>query len=298
MKTHFRQFTFSIDFLEDSRGGIFQMRKSTAYCRTCVLFLAALAGPVVARAQTVIPQIVDGGGWQTTMVLTNTSSSSAQISITFNQETGGGPTAPWSPPFIDTNTTQNVIMAPGGTVIIHTAGTASTTTVGWAEVQGSSAVSVYAIFAQTVTGRPNQDGTGVAAPASSRVLVPYDNTNGFVTSIAIANTGPALASIAVGLQNTFGNGPVSPAPAPINLPALGHTSFTMPQQFPAAANQSGTLELTTNGGSISVIALHFNPTGSFASAPVYPESGAAILGSGTGGTGTVGAFTRRVGGDR
>ena len=270
------------------------MRKSTASWKSLLLALSACAGSFVACAQAVIPQIVDGGGWQTTMVLTNTSSSSAQITINFFQESNGGPaTAPWLPPFIDANTTQNIAVPPGGTIIIHSAGTASTTTIGWAEIQGSSAVSVYAIFAQTVTGRPNQDGTSLAAVSSSRVLIPYDNTNGFVTSIAIANTGSTAASISVGLQNTFGSGPVSPPPAAINLPALGHTSFTMPQQFPAAGAQSGTLELTTTGGSISVIALRFDPTGSFASAPVYPESGGPILG-GTGGTGTVGAFNKRV----
>jgi hypothetical protein len=272
------------------------MRSSTTYFKSLFFFLLACASGFIARAQPVIPQIVDGGGWQTTLVLTNTTSSSAQVTIAFNQETGGGPaTGPWFPPFVDTNTTQNMTVSPGGTTIIHTAGTASTTTIGWAEIQGSSAVSVYAIFAQTVTGRPNQDGTALASATSSRVLVPYDNTNGFVTSIAIANTGSTVASIGVGLQNTFGTGPVSPAPAAINLPAQGHTSFTIPQQFPAAGAQSGTLELTTTGGSISVLALRFDPTGSFASAPVYAESGAAILvGSGTGGTGTVSAFNKRI----
>ncbi len=268
------------------------MKNSTAYLSALFPFLIAIVSCSPARAQTVIPQIVDGGGWQTTLVFINTSSNSAQVNVTFNQETGGGATALWAPPFIDATTTQ-FTLAPGETVIIHTAGTASTTTVGWALIQGDASVGVYAIFAQSAPGLPNQDGTALASAASSRVLVPYDNTHGFVTAIAIANTGSTTVTINVGLKNTFAAGLVSPAPLPITLPPLGHVSFTMPQQFTPTSNQIGTAEFTTNGGSISVIALRFDPTGSFASAPAFAESGAAILsnGSGTGGGGSLPAFS-------
>ncbi len=278
VRTHYCEFTFPSIFIEDREST--KLRNPTAHARSLCLLLFAFAGLFVARAQTIIPQIVDGGGWQTTLVFTNTSSNSAQSSVTFYQETGGGATAPWVPLFVDTNTPQSITIPAGGTVLIHSAGTALTTTIGWALIQGDSSVSAYAIYAQSVTGRPNQDATTPALTASSRVIAPYDNTGGFVTSLAIANAAATSASISVGLQNTNDAGPVSPAPAAITLPPLGHMSFTMPQQFPATANQSGTAEFTAAAGSISLSALRFDPTGSFASPPTYAEIGGAILGGG------------------
>ncbi len=260
------------------------MRKAAAYLNLFSLLLLAAFISGAASAQTVIPQIADGGGWQTTIVLTNTSGSATTAGIAFFQETVASATAPWSPPFTDVNSTSSIAIPAGGTVLIHSAATASTTTVGWASVTGTS-VSAYAIFSQAVTGRPNQDGTGVALAATSRVLVPYDNTNGFVTAVAIANTGSTAATITVGLENSLTSSPVTPAPASITLPANGHTAFNLPTLFAATTNHSGTAEFSVSGGTISALALRFDPTGSFASAPAYPESGAVILGGGSSGGG-------------
>ena len=56
-------------------------------------FLFALSP---SQAQTlIIPQIADGGGWQTTVVLTNTTASTASASLSFYQEASGGGTQSW-----------------------------------------------------------------------------------------------------------------------------------------------------------------------------------------------------------
>ena len=58
---------------------------------------------------SVVPQFVDGGGWQTTLVLANTTASAATASLTFYKETGagGGATEPWTPTFLEGSSTQN-----------------------------------------------------------------------------------------------------------------------------------------------------------------------------------------------
>lgn len=58
---------------------------------------------------SVVPQFVDGGGWQTTLVLANTTVSAATASLTFYKETGagGGATEPWTPTFLEGSSTQN-----------------------------------------------------------------------------------------------------------------------------------------------------------------------------------------------
>ncbi len=253
-----------------------------AFPATGAAILGASSTPASGTvAQSVIPQIADGGGWQTTLVLANTSASSTSTSVSFLQDNGGGATSAWPITFLEVGSTQSISLAPGGVMIIHSADSASTTTTGWAQVSGDPAIVVYAVFTQIVAGRPNQDCTVLASAASSRVLMPYDNTNSFVTSMAIINTGSTSQNITVGLENTTG-GVVTSAQAPITLPAGGHTSFSMPTQFSATNSVSGMAEFTSTG-TISVIAIRFNPSGSFTTAPAFPESGASIIPVGIGG---------------
>ena len=191
------------------------------------LFLLCL---LIGKAQNlIIPQIAHGGGWETTIVLTNASVNAASASLTFFQETDGANTTNWNIPLFETNTPQSLSLPASGTLFLHTNGTAGTTTVGWAQLQASSTVSAYAIFTQRVSGRSDQDGTATAAASSDRVLIPYDNTNGFVTAIAIANTTSSSETLSVALQPTFG---ASSQQTSITLPAQGHASYAISQQFP------------------------------------------------------------------
>jgi len=238
-------------------------------------FLFALS---IGSAQTlIIPQIADGGGWQTTLVLTNTSTAAATANLTFFQSTSGGGTTNWVPPFLETSTPQSVSVPAASTVFLHTPGTATTLSEGWVQVQAGSAIVAYAIFTQTVPGRTNQDGTALAATSTSRVLMPFDNANGFVTSMAITNPTSTGESITVAVQPVNGS---AAQLSPITLPANGYIAFTLPQQFPSTLSQNGLLEFYSSTGSISLIALRFNPSGGFTASPVYAETGAPILDAG------------------
>lgn len=248
------------------------------------LFLAAFFCALsFGKAQAlIIPQIADGGGWQTTIVLTNTSAIAASASLSFFEETGGGATQSWSPAFLEVSSTQNLSLAGGGSLFLHTAGAASATTVGWAQLEGGASVVAYAIFTDRLPGRQDQDGTGAAAAGSSRILVPFDNTNGFITSVALANTSSALESVSVGIQTAAGT--VS-QPLPIAIPPQGHVAFALAQQFSTTIGQSGLAEFYSPYGNIAALALRFNPSGAFTAAPVYPETGPPIIvviGSGAG----------------
>jgi hypothetical protein len=243
----------------------------------CTIFLSALA----ASGQTlVIPQIADGNGWQTELVLTNTGATATTVSLNFFQSVGAGVTQNWTPPFLETSVLQNISLPAASTVFLHTPGTAGSLSEGWAQVEGNSAVSAYAIFEETVSGRQNQDGTALAAPSTSRMLVPFDNTNGFVTTMAIVNTTGSSESIAVAAQTTGG----APAQlAAITLPPNGYMAFTLPLQFSALSSVKGLLELYASTGSFSLIALRFNPTGAFTAAPVFAETGSPVITSAGGG---------------
>lgn len=264
------------------------MRKDFSRFMIMPMFLFALS---IGQGQTLIPQIADGGGWQTTLVLTNTSATSATASLSFFQDLGSGATQAWNPPFLEVSSTQNLTLPAGGTLFLHTSGTAGATTAGWAQMTAGSSVAAYAIFTERVAGRQDQDATAAAAASATRVLVPFDNTNGFLTSIAIANPTAASESISVGIQPA--SGAVS-FPAAITLPAQGHTAFTMPQQFSTSSGQTGLLELAPVSGSISVVALRFNPSNAFTAIPVYPETGPPLIVTTGSGGGTLPMFNQII----
>lgn len=239
---------------------------------------AFLFGVLVCQAQTtlVIPQIADGGGWQTTLVLSNTTTSVKSASLTFFQETTGGATQNWNLSLLESSTPQNLSLPGGGTLFLHTPGTSSVTSVGWAQLQAGSGVAVYAIFTSRVPGRQDQDGTALAAASATRALVPFDNSAGFVTSLAGVNPTSVAEAISVSIQTD--EGAVSKPSFP-TIPARGHRSFSTPEQFPATNGQRGIVEFYSASGSLSVIALRFNPTGAFTASPIYLETGQPIIGS-------------------
>jgi hypothetical protein len=240
---------------------------------TALLF-ALCAVPAWPQA-LIISQIVDGEVWQTTIVLTNTTSSPATASLSFFQETSGNATQPWNLPFLEVASTQSIPLAGGETLLIHTPGTAANLSVGWGQLIGSPGVVAYAVFTKRPQGLPAQIGTSEAIASASRILVPFDNTSGNVSSMALVNTSGAPQTINVKIQTT--GGAISQSSLS-NIPAQGHIAFTFPAEFTATAGQSGLAEFYTASGTIALLALNFNPAGSLSTAPAYPEAGPPIIG--------------------
>jgi hypothetical protein len=241
------------------------------------VFLTALA---LGQPQSLfIPQVADGGNWQTTIVLTNTTTSPIGASLAFFQDTTGGATQSWNLSLIEA-VAQSVQVPGGATVFLHTPGTGAVTSVGWGQVTAAVGVSAYAIFTQRVPGRTDQDGTAPGGPVAGRVLVPFDNTAGSTTSVAIVN--PTTASQTVSLSIKTETGAVSQSS--ISLPAQGHMAFALADQLPATSGQRGLAEFYTSTprgegtGSLSMLALRFNSTGAFTTAPVFGQSGPHIVG--------------------
>jgi hypothetical protein len=239
-----------------------------------------LFASTLAHAQTtIIPQVVDGGAWLTTIVLTNTSANSATADLTFSQEISGastGATQPWPLNFVEINSAQAqaVVLTPGSTRFLHTLGNAPVTTIGWgqlSEADGAGAIVAYAIFAQR-SGTTVQQGTAPASAAVSRILVPFNNTSGIVTSMAIANPTSSNESISVAIRTPF----AIEQTTGITLLPEGHASFDFPTEFPGTAQVSGLVEFYSATGSFSILALQFE-SGAFTTAPVYPVAGAPIL---------------------
>ena len=231
-----------------------------------------MLGVSVNAASLVLPHIVDGGAWQSTIVLTNTSANAASGSLTFHQETTGGNTSAWNPPFLETVSTSTLNFPGGSTLFLHTADTAPTTTQGWGELVADPSVIGYVIFTNKGGGHES-DGTAPAVAPTSRILVPYDDANGNKTGIAIANTSANEQSIMVAFRNNAGDA----QGAAFTLPPFGHTSFILSDQFTVIRGFLGLAEFYSTSGTFSIIGLRINSTNSFTSAPAYFEGGAPLI---------------------
>ncbi len=235
--------------------------------------------PVCAQVQA-ISQFVDGGDWSSTLVATNTTTSDTVASLTFNMDTAGGATEPWTPSFLEGGNTQALTIPAGSSVFLHTPGTAAAVSQGWAQLVGQGVVG-YVIYSHAPKGQAKQDATAPAVTPASRILAPFDNTNGLVTAFALVNPNPIPLSISVNIKTTGGTVTTDSVP---NLSQQGHLAFLMPNQFPETAGQAGLAEFYSSSGNFTIIALRANPTGAFTALPVYTETGAPII-SGAGGNG-------------
>lgn len=241
------------------------------------LFRLATFGIEVSTETTlprsgVVAQLAAGGGWNTALNLINPGSAGALVKIEFRGQDG----APISLPVTvtqgasATTRTLNAVEATlpaNGTLLIETINADALTTVGWADVRSSSPVSGFAIFRQqSPEGRVSEGTSPVDARAKQEVLVPYDNSAGFITGVAIVNPAAEDAAVTVIQRDDTGQ---EIARDTFTLPARGHTAFAATVQFPLLAGRRGTLELRTNRAEgIIALGLRFSPAATFTSIPV------------------------------
>lgn len=233
------------------------------------------AAPSWAQA-LIVSQVVDGGVWQTTIVLTNTTAATANANLNFFLETTGNATQPWNLPFLEVASTQLIALAPAETLLLHTPGTAAAASQGWGQIVADPGVVAYAIFTERSPGSSVQVGTSPAQASVGSILAPFDNTSGNIAAMALANTSSAPGTIVAAFRTTGG----TITQTTLNIPPQGHIAFLLPQQFAATAGQSGLAEFYTTSGPFSMLALSFTADLSLSTAPVYVESGPAIIATG------------------
>jgi hypothetical protein len=223
----------------------------------------------------ILPHVVDGGSWQSVIVLTNMATIPASATLIFHTDTTAGATKPWTPPFLETSSTTGLMLAGGSTMFLHTAGTAAALSQGWAELNADTGITAYVIFTKRVPGQADQEGTVQAVAATNRIMVPYADASGYVTAIAVVNPTGTAQTVNVGFRTVEGGVAIDALPP---VPPQGHMAFVLSQQFPVIAGHLGLAEFyTSSGANISILALRFNPTQSFTAAPVFLQTGPAII---------------------
>jgi hypothetical protein len=219
-----------------------------------------------------MPQVASGGGWQTTFTIVNTGTSSAQVQLSFFDNSGNALSLPLTFLQSGTNTTAASVsqtITPGDQLVILTTGSnTGASVVGSAQLTtSSSAVGGFAIF------RYNPTGQEAVVPLETRnataYVLAFDNTNGIETGLALANISNQAVAVPVVLRDDKAAGLGT---ATINLLAHGHTSFMLTASYASVANKRGTVEFDTpDGAQISVLGLRATPNGAVTTLPVLAK---------------------------
>ncbi len=184
----------------------------------------------------VLSQIVDGGGWQTTLTITNRNRFAQAYTVTFWQDNG----APWSIPGIGSNVT---ISVPGnGVKFLSSSGASSGLAEGWAKVEGYEDYSAMAVF-KVHGGQQDQQASVIGDPTYNKSFsIPFDESNGALVGLALTNPSPTQAQTALVVAYDE-SGKVIVNDFSIVLQPLQHMAFVLDQQFPSVANQRGKLRV-------------------------------------------------------
>ncbi len=234
-------------------------------CATSTAFAQPLASGSFA-------QIASGAGLTSTITLVNTGGAQVQVHLKFFADDGSPLSLPLTLPqlgnSLDADSLDQTLPGNASLVVDVAVPITSPVKAGSARLTSDGPVNGFVLI--RTLGNGQEAIVPLETRSASSYMVPFDNSRGDVTGIAVANSTSAATNVSVlvrvagGFQFDVGT---------ITLPAGGHTSFTLDQRFPITALLSGTLEFRTpSPGQISVAGLPFNPTGAFTAFPVFSNT--------------------------
>jgi hypothetical protein len=223
------------------------------------------------RPPIAIPQVADGEGWRTTIVVVNTFSlETAHISILFRGSTGARISFPLENYGVVSSL--ELDLPPQSSVFLESTGISSRVQSGWAEINqttGAIPVKAFAVFRQMVPGRPDFEAVAPGMRGGESVIFPFDNTSGFATSFAAVNLSINDCSLGVSAMYEESGRALAVQPKLVgNLQPNGHLAFVSTDLIPELANKRGFLSfnfptLACPEGTIVMMGLRFNPSGAF-----------------------------------
>jgi hypothetical protein len=204
-----------------------------------------------------IADLLDGGGWSTTLIIQNEDSVPVNYAFNFWNDAG----AAFALPFASgAPGTLSGTLPVGGIAYAPTAGISATLMQGWAEAAASGKIAVSALFRFTAPGVPDSQGSVNGALSGSNIYVPFDNTSGYITGVAMANTN---ATQPLSISMIFRTDTGTQSAGQITLPPHAHSAFVLASSFPATAGARGSIQFITSTPDLTVLGERFTPSLSF-----------------------------------
>jgi hypothetical protein len=244
-----------------------------------------LAAPSGQSRVGVFSQVAAGAGWETTIYLSNVSTSAALTTVSFRDDDGNSLTLPLTVNVAGSIRSTSASSAsgtipPNSIMTIETTSAGDASLTGWAEVLSSSQLSGYAVFHYTGGAGTPSDGTvPLETSYQTSFAMIYDNTNGQDTGLAVANLSSGSSPLIVTIYDQSGNPIDETGLTWPGQTGLGHISFMLNGQLPKAAGNRGLvvfstlLDVTAGAQQITGLGLRVTATSSFTSIPKQAAPG-------------------------
>ncbi len=184
--------------------------------------IADLSMPV-QRESSSFPQVVDGGGYQTTLVFLNTSAVEEAGTVRFYDNKGSPLAVRMTSGTSGTQFRYNI--PGGGHLHLVTDGSPAGANIGWAQLTpdtGSTSPVGAGIFSLTQNGTLVTESGVPAATPTTHACIFVDKSGGHDTGLAIANPGDSALSVTARAFRADGVTSAGNGPASVAVAALGH----------------------------------------------------------------------------
>lgn len=230
--------------------------------------LILIGGGVSSPSELFFPQIADGGGFITSVILTNPGSSAATGILELFKTEGTALIFNLNGNF---DNAFAVTLPAKGVLILESAGTNPTPQSGWARIRSSAAVGGSIIYSYGSSGTVvSEAGINPSSPAGSFSLS-VDTRRGFMAGVAAANPNPGPITLTLTLYSAGGT---QLGQRTRSLAALNQFAELVDQLFPGVnpsslVNFTGLITVAATGGQMVGTTLRFSPDLSvFSSIPV------------------------------
>jgi hypothetical protein len=207
----------------------------------------------------ILPHLIAGGGyWTSTITLVNVDSRPGPYTLRFYDDAG----VAWSVPFqgIGNKTSVTGTLAPGASVSFTTS-TDGPQVAGWAELSddwSTAAIAMWGVFRMTAGAQIAEAVVPTSRDDDTTFAVPFDNTNGMLLGLGIAN--PGDTPVTADFVFTGEDGAILDKRT-LTLPGKGHTAFQTRDQWSILAGKKGAIWVDVQAGQgLAVLGLRFNPT--------------------------------------
>jgi len=200
---------------------------------------------------SLIPHIADGGGIQMEFTLTNLDDTPSTFALNYYDNNGNSLSL----------ATNGLIGGVGGTLAPHasrtirTAGNSIPQVQGWAGIYTQGNVGASAIFRVSAAPWAGSEVMIPATPArNNRFSLALDQSDSAVIGLAIVNPLGTFTTVTLTFRGEDGAFIVADT---FNMGSRAHRSIVPASSYPATAGKRGTIDISTTGTHLSVLALRF-----------------------------------------
>lgn len=221
----------------------------------------------------VLSHIAAGGFWTSTITLVNTSQVTVPLTVALRDGNGAAMALPMKvtqggmTQTLASTAAVDATLQPKASLIISLGEGLGGLSVGWAEVLSPGPVCGYAIFRTVAAGQASEGTVPLQTQFPTAMVLPFENVDGFVMGVAMANLSGAMATITATVWDEAGNMVGTATLSPI--PGNGHTSFVLHDQVGLCGGKRGIVRFQTSGiGGLAGLGLRFmNSQNTFTSVP-------------------------------